>query len=59
MAVSYHIQAAIVGVAPNLEIDFSKVVFSKGELLGPWASTLAVQNPVELFLEWEANVDTA
>lgn len=34
LAVSYHIQEAITGSLGNFEIDYSKVLMTKGELLG-------------------------
>ncbi|MCX2430164.1 DUF6266 family protein [Pedobacter sp. GR22-10] len=58
LALSYHIQEAITGVMPNLEIDFSKVVLSRGELLGPKAATVAVNTVAEINFNWQANSGT-
>jgi len=59
LAVSYHIREAITGIVPNLEIDFSKVVISRGELLGPKAAEISVDNDAEIKFNWEANSGTA
>lgn len=58
LAVSYHIQEAITGTVPDLEMDFSRVVVSKGELLGPKAASCAVGRPAEIDFSWQANSGT-
>lgn len=39
VAVSYHLMEAVTGVSPAFEIDFTKVLISRGDLLGPWLPT--------------------
>ncbi len=58
LATSYHIQQAIMGTMPNLTLDYSKVVMTKGELLGPKAPTVALNNPAEVQFNWQDNSDT-
>ncbi len=59
LAMSYHVQEAVTGTMPDLTLDFSKVLFAKGDLLGPWAPTVAVPQPAtELVFAWQPNADT-
>ena len=54
MALSYHIKEAISGVYPSYTIDYSKVMFAKGNLLGLTGETL-VLTVNELTISWENN----
>lgn len=56
-AVSYHVKNAIMGTYPNYELDMSKVVFSQGELVGPWLPTLAIGVSGDLEVRWQNNSD--
>lgn len=55
LATSYHIQEAITGMMPALDIDFPKVIFTKGELLGPSSATAAATAVGEITYQWQNN----
>ncbi len=46
---------AILGTYPDFEIDFSKVIFSKGGLMGAWSVLGSSANPAEIRLSWTDN----
>lgn len=56
-AASYHLKEAIVGDSPNYGIDYSKVIVSKGELIG--VKNAAVTAPVAggIHVAWDDNSD--
>ncbi|PTS97369.1 hypothetical protein DBR11_17340 [Pedobacter sp. HMWF019] len=54
-AVAFHIDKAITGVYPNLNINFPKVVFSKGHLLRPSAPGVESVTPAKIKFEWLNN----
>jgi len=54
-AISYHLKEAIAGTAPDFEIDFAKVIFSRGELLGPWLPTATAGAVAEINYAWTDN----
>jgi len=54
-AVAFHIDKAITGVYPNLNINFPKVVFSKGRLLRPSAPGVESVTPAKIKFEWLNN----
>lgn len=54
-AVSYHLAKAVVGNTPNFEIDYPKVIFSRGELPSPAVPTLAAAAGAELHFSWTDN----
>jgi hypothetical protein len=56
-AVSYHMKNAITGTSPDYELDMSKVVFSQGELVGPWLPTIGLGLTGELEVRWQNNND--
>jgi hypothetical protein len=58
LATAYHIQEAVTGIMPNLALDFSKVVISKGELLGAKNPSLTATKVGELNFAWEDNSGT-
>lgn len=54
-AIAYHLKEAVVGGSPNFEVDYNKVLFSRGELLGPWLP-VAVAGPAEqIDVSWQNN----
>lgn len=55
LATSEIIAEAISGVYPDLEIDFSKVLFSKGSLTGVWNVVSTSANPAEISINWTDN----
>lgn len=55
LAISYHIRQAIIGAYPSFAIDFSKVVLTKGELVGANAPAFLSPNPTALDFSWTDN----
>lgn len=53
LCTSYHLKEAVVGTAPDFSIDYSKVVLTKGELLGPKAAEAAAGKAGEIVFTWE------
>ncbi|WP_316788518.1 DUF6266 family protein [Pedobacter frigoris] len=51
MAVSYHKKYALIGTYPNVEIDYSKVILSQGDLL-PAQQPLVSLVPEGLLFSW-------
>jgi len=47
--------SAIMGIYPNLEIDYTKVLFSKGNLTGVFSVAPTSPNPAELKVTWADN----
>ncbi|MFD0941564.1 DUF6266 family protein [Pedobacter boryungensis] len=58
LATAYHIQQAVTGIMPNLDIDFTKVVISKGELLGAKNAAVSATNAGVVDFIWENNAGT-
>lgn len=58
LAMGYHLQEAVSGISPNFEVNYMKVVMSKGELLSPVAAAVAINNPSEVDFTWDNNSGT-
>jgi len=54
-AVAYHIANAVTGVYPALAIDFTKVVFSKGNLQKPGLPAVSIATPGQIDFSWTNN----
>lgn len=54
-AVAYHLKEAVVGTSPDFQIDFSKVLISRGELLSPWLPTATVSTAAAIDFSWTDN----
>ncbi len=54
-AVSYHLAEAVVGNTPNFEIDYPKVIFSRGELPSVAVPNLVAVAGGELNFSWSDN----
>ncbi|SOD15120.1 DUF6266 family protein [Pedobacter xixiisoli] len=54
-AVSYHLNAAVVGDASNFEIDYPRVIFSRGELPSPAVPSLLAGAGAEINFSWADN----
>jgi hypothetical protein len=52
LAVSYHLNNAITGVAPNFTIDYPKVRFSSGKLTQPDNIAMATTVDAQLDISW-------
>lgn len=52
-AVGYHMKEAVIGEAPDFEIDFSKAIFSVGELLMSLIKELAGLGNAMLRISWD------
>jgi len=46
---------AITGIYPDFEVDYSKVLFSKGSLTDAWDVAAASTNPAEVNVNWTDN----
>jgi hypothetical protein len=46
---------AITGIAPNFSIDFTKVLYSRGDLIGPWNPNVATSIADEITFAWDAS----
>jgi hypothetical protein len=55
LAFSYHNKEAIAGTYPTFEIDYPKVIVSKGELLGVAQPAVTAQPTAELKYAWQDN----
>jgi len=55
LAFSYHNREAIIGTYPDYEIDFPKVIVTKGELLGLDQPVVAALPNAELKFNWTDN----
>jgi hypothetical protein len=55
LAVSYHLQEAVSGVNPDFLIDYTKVIFSKGDLLGLENAVTTPQATAEILFSWDDN----
>jgi hypothetical protein len=53
-AVSFNINNAITGTAPDYVVDFSKLKFSLGELPEPYNLNIVADTPAKLKFTWEA-----
>ena len=54
-AMSYHIKEAITGVSPDFEIDFTKVVISKGEIIAAKDAVMTTPLPSAVQIDWANN----
>lgn len=54
LAVSYHLKEAVLGIAPPFEMDYTKVMFAKGVLLG-LSDFQATLNGNNVDLTWTDN----
>ncbi|WP_285060233.1 DUF6266 family protein [Pedobacter ginsengisoli] len=52
MAVSYHLNNAVTGVAPNFTIDYPKVKYSRGKLTLPDNIAMATTVDAQLDISW-------
>lgn len=55
VATAQVIAEAITGTYPEFEIDYSKVLFSKGNLTGPWNAVSSSVMPAVLNITWTDN----
>jgi hypothetical protein len=55
VAISNIIADAITGAYPDFEIDYARVMFSKGVLVGCWNAVVSSTQPAELDLSWTDN----
>ena len=55
LAFSYHNLQAIIGDYPNYDIDYQKVIISKGELLGAQQPEITALSGAELKFNWTDN----
>lgn len=55
LAFSYHNKEAIIGTYPDFEIDYTKVIVSKGELLGVAEPEVAALSGAEVKYSWQDN----
>lgn len=55
LATSYHIKDAVTGVLPNFEIDFQKVIITKGELPGLDDAATEIKPNAVLGISWVNN----
>jgi len=55
LASSYHMQEALQGIYPAIELDFERVIISKGELLGVENPIVVPQNGATLQVDWTDN----
>lgn len=58
LAVQYNNPAAIKGYHPNLEIEYSKVVLSHGNLT-PAVNATVTQNEAEIIFNWDGSAGTS
>lgn len=57
-AVSQNIKEAVGGVSPNFEIDFTKIVYSRGDLATPWLPSALPEPGAVLTFNWDAGADS-
>ena len=55
LATSYHLTDAVIGTFPSLAIDYSKVILSRGELLGLQDAAATPMSTAILKLTWTDN----
>lgn len=55
VAVAYHLKEAVMGTSPDFDIDLTKVVISRGELLSPWLPAASVSTAGEIDFNWTDN----
>ena len=54
-AASYHLNEAVIGTSPDFEIDYPKVIFSRGELPGPASPSAVAGSGAEIDFAWADN----
>ena len=57
-AMSYHVKNALTGISPDFVMDYSKVVFSKGDIAGAWAPEADSVSAAQLTFSWQNNSGT-
>ncbi|MFP5080852.1 DUF6266 family protein [Pedobacter sp. JCM 36344] len=57
VAVSYHLREAIVGIAPNFSLDYTKVMFSQGRLKLPYSNGVTSNVVAEIDFAWSTEVE--
>lgn len=55
LATSYHLKEAITGTFPNFTMDFTKVIVTKGDLLGPQNLVATPAAGAQVAFAWEDN----
>lgn len=55
LATAQVIAEAIIGVYPEFQIDYAKVLFSKGNLTGPWNAVSTSDSPAVVNISWTDN----
>ncbi len=55
IATSIVVKQALTGTYPDFIIDYSRVVFSMGELLGPWNATMVSATAGTVSISWANN----
>lgn len=56
-AASYHLKMAVIGNSPNFSIDYTKVMVSKGELVGIRAAVVTASVVGSIEATWDDNSD--
>ena len=57
MAIAHFMTEALTGTYPDLEIDYTKVLFSKGPLEIVWNAVATSSVPGEIAVSWQDNTD--
>jgi hypothetical protein len=52
LCISYHVQHAVTGMFPDLTIDYSKVILTKGKLAGAAKASIASEKADEVIFAW-------
>jgi len=55
VATSLLVKQAFTGLFPDFQIDYSKVLFSAGDLIGPWNAVLASTTAATVNVSWTNN----
>ncbi|PTS99002.1 hypothetical protein DBR11_13590 [Pedobacter sp. HMWF019] len=58
-AVSHHMKQVLTGIGPNYGLDFSKAIFSRGELLVSFVKEVVVLVDQVLHVKWENGPESA
>ena len=53
MAVSHHLQTAVIGISPNFTLDYTKVMFSQGKLQLPNSNSATSLAAAEIKFSWD------
>ncbi len=57
-ALSYHLKEAMLGAGQNYNIDYPKVILSRGELLASWLLEVMPQGNHILYIKWDNPPET-